>query len=428
MHNTKIIVSDTSIRLTDVEIPSKDVADFFRARGAAIWEETLIEALQIGVFCLERAQTTQDTEFVKRQVETLLTKVERAVKEIPAATETALVAKIGCGDGQVLAPIDSLVKRISSTVTGRIEDVRKLLEEEIDPAKETTTLGNALRKLKDLLDPARNDSIQATLKSSLETVTSESGALTKAVEASAARAVKPLADEVERLARQIQAQEEVTAALEQTTAKGVRYKEQTVGRLQRWAAFADAEVHHVGGDNRPGDIVVDFISADSVEPALRVVVEVRDLSSRKGRKAISSDLSAAMSERNASAGLYVSKTPNGLAKEIGDWAEGKSTGGRWVACVDEHLVTAVRFLAAWERLSTLKAAAPEVDADSIETQLRQVRTSLDRVKTISRRVTEVKSGADGIQTEAEAIRDEVRAALSEIEDAIRRVTVALDAT
>ena len=282
-----------------------------------------------------------------------------------------------------------------------------------------------MRKLKDLLDPERKDSIQSTLKSAVESVTSESGALARAVEAAAGRAVKPVADEVERLAKQIHGEEEAAAALEETTAKGEPYEVAVVTRLQRWAAFAGAEVHHVGPDNKPGDVVVDF-GGDPAGCRLKIVVEARHRGNPVGRKAISDNLSSAMDERNANAGVYVSATSDGLAKEIGDWAEGQSSKGRFVACLNEHLVTAVRFLAAWERLSSLKAGAAKVDAASIEAQLQRVRTSLSRVTTISGKVTQVKSSADSIQSEAEAIRNEIREALAEIEEALRSVARAAE--
>ena len=45
-------------------------------------------------------------------------------------------------------------------------NVRSVLTQEIDPFKETTTLGKALKTLRNLLDAKRNDSVQSMLEQS----------------------------------------------------------------------------------------------------------------------------------------------------------------------------------------------------------------------------------------------------------------------
>ena len=418
MEDEKVVVGPAGIRLTNLDVPSKDVADFFRDKEPEARVELLIRSLEVGVFCLERAQTAQDTEFVKRQVQMLLADVAAAVKGIPAATQEALIEKIGSEKGQVLEPVATLVNQVSSSLTARVKEVQELLSHDIDPDKESSTLGAALKKIRDLLDPNRNDSIQGSLKSAVDSTTSDSGTLATAVSKAAEKAIKPLADRVAELTREIRGQEEAAEALEMTTAKGAPYEEKVVAALQRWASVAGGEVHHVGGDNRPGDVLVELTNCDA-SGLTRVVVEARHRGSPKGRKQVTDEVRKSMAERGAGAAIYVSCTPDGFAKEIGEWAEGECEHGKFVACTHDHLITAIRFLIVQERLAALRAASPEVDATSIEAQIQRVRTSLARVTNISRKVTDVRSGVDAIQTEAEAIRDEVRGALAEIEEALR---------
>src|SRR5262245_4860336 len=98
-----------------------------------------------------------------------------------------------------------------------------------------------------------------------------------------------------------------------------------------------------------------------------------------GRQAISNCMNEAMAKRRANSAIYVGKTRVGLAKEIGEWAEGSCEAGRWVACTHEHLVTALRFLMAQDRLQQLRTSGPAVDASSIESQIQRIRTSLGRL-------------------------------------------------
>lgn len=64
--NKSIVILDQGLRITDLEVRRKDVADFLRSADCEETEPTLIQAIEVGVFCLERARMGQDTEFVRR--------------------------------------------------------------------------------------------------------------------------------------------------------------------------------------------------------------------------------------------------------------------------------------------------------------------------------------------------------------------------
>jgi len=420
MSDKRIEISEGVVRVINIEIRKKDIADFLLAVPEADRHSVFIQALEVGIFCLERARTSQDTEFVKRQVESLLSQVEKATQSIPGRVEEALIEKIGSNEGQILAPIKSAVNDTAKALQDRVKDVRELLFQEVDPSKETTTLGKALRTLRDILDPRRSDSVQAVVETAISRVTTEDGALAKSVKAVVSESVKPLADEVTKLAMEIRGQEAAEEALAQTSAKGATYEEEVVARLQSWAQVTGAEIHHVGPDNRPGDVLTKVSTSSMAPIAPNIVIEVRDRQSAKGRRAISDDLTDAMIERDAGAAIYLSRSSDGLAKEIGEWAEGETERGPWVACTDEHLITAVRFLIVLERLRELRSITPEVDAGSVLAQIQRIRMSVERVKNINRLVTEVQDGGNAIKSEAEELRDDIRDALAAIEELFRQ--------
>jgi hypothetical protein len=164
--------------------------------------------------------------------------------------------------------------------------------------------------------------------------------------------------------------------------------------------------------------LITFTDSSPVGTDLVVVIEVRDRQSPAGRKAISDTMETAMAERGASAGIYLSRTPAGLAAEIGGWAEGDVDRGSWVATTDSSLLMAIRFLVVQERLQAKKEAAEQVDVDVVRAQLRRIRTSLDRVRNINRHVTAGTSSFSTIRGEAEALRDDVMSSIRAIEEAI----------
>jgi hypothetical protein len=416
-----IEVEEYSVRVVDIEIPVKEVADFFRTVPIGEREFTLVKAVEVGVLCLERGQTAQDTDFVKRRISELLTQVEGAVTGIPQRAEEALLQKIGSDEGQVLHPIKAVIDQASSETTRRINELKGLLAEDLDPKNAKSTLGSALQSLRDLLNPKNTESIQAVLDQAVARTTSESGVLAKVVKIQVEEALRPLATEIDSLAKEIRGKEAAAEAIQQTTLKGTPYEQNVIQALQGWARVAGAEIHHVGADNQPGDIVISVRGDGLIPEPISVVVEARDRGSRAmGRKAISSEMAVKMAERNVNAGIFLARTQDGLSVgEIGEWAEGANEYGPWVACTHEHLVTAVRFLIVQRRLSILREVAPEIDSVAVEKQLKNIHTSLGRVRTIKTKLTELGGCADAIGEQAEHLRSEIKEALGSIEDTLR---------
>lgn len=399
---------------------SPDVACFLNGFGQnerALWAQ---RAIEVGAHCLERASTAKDNEATKRHIDRLIHETKTAVIGIPNAIQNELLKKVGSGDGQVLKPIVDAAGTISRDMVNRITDLKQLYGTDLDPAKDSSTLGKALRSLADLLNPQRKDSVQGRVEEAVGKVTGENGALSKAVKIVVAEAVEPLAKEMKSLTLEIRGREAADQAVMQTIEKGVPFEEWVFASLQPWAKSAGAHLDHVGGDNRPGDIVVGLPDLTGAGAPVRVVVEVRDRQNAVGRKAVAADLSQKMAERSANAGIYLSHTAAGLGREIGDWADGECDAGPWVATVPEHLQSAIRWLAVIVNLKARSAHDTKVDAAQVTGQLQRARTAIDRMKNIRRKANQVRDAADEINSEADAVRDEVRDALASIEEVLRK--------
>ncbi|REJ92333.1 MAG: hypothetical protein DWQ34_13165 [Planctomycetota bacterium] len=414
-----IDVTGDVVTVHNFRVRNQDVADYLTPLPDDDRPLALTRAIEVGVFCLERASASKDTEFVKRHIERLLSETETKVSGIPQAVHDRLINKVGTGDGQVLKPILDATTTVAKSVNDRIVEVKQLFADELDPGKDSSSLGKSLKTLGNLLDPNRKDSVQGSLESAITKVTGEDGQLAKAVKLVVADAIKPLKEEVDSLAKEIRGQEAAEEAVMQTIAKGTPYEEEVVVQVQPWAREVGAEVEHVGSDNRPGDVVVTITSTSVAATGLKIVIEARDRQSPMGRKAVADELTTKMSERGATAGIYLSKSQAGLAREIGEWAEGECDLGPWIATTHEHLRTALRLLIALHRVRTLRSESPEFDGSLVECQIERIRTALKRVTSINRKVTDVRSSADDISSEATTLRDEIREALLSIEDAIR---------
>src|SRR5712691_8141738 len=91
------------IHVVDLEVPGKPVAEYFNGLPMDARELALVQAVEVGVFCLERASGVRDLDFVRSQVDGLLTAVEKMVREIPVTVGESLLEKLGTNDGQALA-------------------------------------------------------------------------------------------------------------------------------------------------------------------------------------------------------------------------------------------------------------------------------------------------------------------------------------
>jgi len=83
-------------------------------------------------------------------------------RSIPPAGKN-LRRQIGADDGQVLSPVKKLVNEASSETVRRINDLKTLLSEDLDPKSAKSVLGAALQTLRDFLNPKNTESIQNVL-------------------------------------------------------------------------------------------------------------------------------------------------------------------------------------------------------------------------------------------------------------------------
>jgi hypothetical protein len=352
-----------------------------------------------------------------RRAAELLREIESKVGAIPDKLEQQLIEKLGVEDGEVLRPVVDAVTRASRATTDKLVEVK----EQLDPTKDDNCLGRALRTLGDLLDADRTDSVQGRLDAAVTSIIGSDGPLVKTVKAAVTEAVNPLKERVDVLAREVHGKEAAEEAVAETTRKGAPFEELVVRDLQPWAETIGAELCHVGGDSRKGDITVTLTGTSIASTDLCIVIEARNRRRAMGGKAISEDLSEKMVERGANAAIYLCRGPDGLGAEIGEWGEGVTAQGPWVATTLEHLRAALRFLIAMHKVRSIRESMPEVDVSFIESQIKRIRTAVKALSTIKRKTTDIEGLTTDIATVAKTVREEVGDALFALEEALRRV-------
>jgi len=213
----------------------------------------------------------------------------------------------------------------------------------------------------------------------------------------------------------------VESVLEQTIAKGATYEEAVVVELQDWAKLCGAEVHYVGKENKPGDILIKLTPHSIAATELSIIIEARNRpSDRWGRKAISQQLAKAMALHEAKAAIFLSRTRQGLAAEVGEWAEGVCSQGIWVATTHELLTVAIKFLIVRQQLAAQQAFNSKLDCNAIESQIIRIQSSLDYITKINTDLTALEENTQGIRNKAKAMKTEICSALTSISEALSK--------
>jgi hypothetical protein len=417
----QIEVLDDSIIIQNLEIRLLDAVYFLQQIPENEQKAACINAFEIGFFCLQRVHHFDDVEFVKREFDYLLAELQKAVAIIPQALERNLASKIGIENGQLLAPMQSQINLTRAVIAEQLESVKNLFQQEIDISQDTSSLGAVMNKIQNLLDPARIDSIQGVFIESLKNVTTESGVLAKSVKTVVEEAMKPLADEVEKLSQQIREQELVESVLQQSILKGGIYEEIVLAELQKWAKTCGAEISYVGDENRPGDILIKLTSNSVVGIDITIILEARNRESQRwGRTKISRHLESAMARYEANAAIFLSHSIRGLGKDIGEFGQGECQYGFWVATHHDMMNIAIQVLILRQQLTSQQTFNSQIDGATIESQVQRIESSLRHITQINTLLTNMEKNTEGIRDSAKELRKEIRSSLEAITQAISK--------
>jgi hypothetical protein len=323
-----VVIQDNAVRIVDLVLSNPDVVQYFRQTEEPERERTAVRALELGVFCLQRAQLGSSLDFVRGEVDKLIGSVRGAISAAPDDLREKLSGESGplkmieaklvevrqlftdnldpnsqrTTLGQALARLrdlldpnrdDSVQKRLDAAIgsipqelrsrlTGdsgpltmigsKLDEVKQLFTDNLDPNSQRATLGQALARLRDLLDPSRDDSVQKRVDTAISSIAEVDGKLAEAVKKAAQDGTKTLRERVDALINKLEREEGAAEALAETPEKGYEFEEELKPMIQNWASVAGAEPEHVGPNNLPGDFVLTLRDTSLGAAQLRMVL------------------------------------------------------------------------------------------------------------------------------------------------------------
>jgi len=388
-----IHITDQAIRIDGLQVAIPEVHRWFadQLKGGCSpdnMDNLARRCLHLGVLSMERAQGASSVDFVRAEVETMLTRLSKE-----------LAKQIGTDDGQVLAPVQR-----------KVDEVQALLREDLNPHKD----GSVLFNLRAMLDPNRTDSIQGMLTSVLRDLGDREKPLAKSLQLMMEDTLKPVLERLKSL-------EGDKTLKEGSTLKGYAFEDEIEEALGQWQKQADASIERVGGDNDTGDFLVTMRDPLDPQLSLLIVVEVKDRQNPIGRKQIGDKMRVAIEARSAGAGVWVCRSAEGFAKEIHDWSEGTlEDGSPWTACTVQHMISALRWTYIQWRWNRVRSERVELDAAVIAKSVRSMRDRMKELRTINTQAGQIHSAADLISVASGTLKKSIEEELSRMEEELRK--------
>jgi len=425
----KITISNNDVLIREFNVNSPDFAQYLQTFPEEEYEDVTKKVIEVGAYCLMRVSQKKDIDFVEKMMTESVSKVENALEEVIGEVEKRFISAVSGEESEIRTKLLELVRNAGAVAHEKISEVKELYREQIDPNQPHSSISlikSKLEEVKGLLDPSRIDSVPQTIKKAIADVSGENGAMALSITNLLNKSLLPIKEEIERMSRQIFAdevgKEMVDEALSHTTVKGDSFEETCTDLLQKWSKFSGAEVNHVGDDKKPGDIIVTVPVIGFTEKPYSVVIEAKDDERQVGRKAISKDITQKIQERSADAGIYVKKNSEQFAREVGDWAEGTTAFGPFIATTKENMITAVRFLITQFQITQIKNRQSKVDVTVIVEQIQRIRDALRSITSINSNLTKINNAGDSIRQDVSTLREDIESSIREIERACAEVS------
>jgi hypothetical protein len=371
-----IIPSEITISLTD-----KDLQDYLVKISSEDIKSEILGLIKIGLMCVTRTNANNEIDFWEKKSQELQTNLLRKTEEVINKDFLQAIKKqLGIKDGQLLAPI-----------ANQVETTSKFIDKAL--ASNETRIKAAVSEFNSSLTD---------------------GTLTESFSKLLVKELSPLITEIRALNYHVIEQKGEESIKGSTTLKGKEYEQHILGQVQTWARCNKFKVENVGIDNRPGDIVV-----ESLSEKIKIAIEVKDISTRKGHSVLTREMGQVIQERKATIAIFLCKTINGLAKEIGSYGEGVSDNIKWVATTGESLEVALNHCLVEERLRLANEKNPNItNAKKVKENLELAKTLIGTMSQHYRSITEIQNAATTLESSLRKTNAEVLRALNTANDLV----------
>jgi len=402
-----IEVGDNKVVISGVTIENQDLATYLSTFDSAenkTW--AFIDLVNFALYVKKLAGSTLETETVKKAA-------EMAVQKLNGVTDIA-------------------TQKLDGTVASVMQTIKTSTDQLINP--ETGVIATKLKEITELINEDSNDSLKALL--SPQDAQTPLGQLLTSLTTALNTHVTGIKTDIGRvnelLSSHIGAQEKKKELYANSREKGGDLEEILDVIIQREAAVHADDARYTGdtaspsGDN-VGDEVVTLNGAVTGNAEVNIVWEAKtdktykDAKGRLKRDKVANELNAAMDNREAICGIFVSDA-RGLDLEVQPiWQEFEGNKLAIVIDTDNPDERLVRMAYLWARSYAIRSTAPEdieFDTEAIERVINNLEREFSTLKQLKDAHTPIRKNIEKAEKFVEDFEEQIDELLEELRDLI----------
>lgn len=389
-------LGENQIQIHELTIRDDVLVEFLDEFDDGRREDAVIRALKVGAATLQLAETSKDLEYVKREFESMQESFEGEIDDV----QTELQEKFG-DDGRVSHILESHFGD-DGTLRSHIEDA--FGEDGIFSERLDEELGEDGERIQRALDPDREGTPTYRLKQALR-------------------------DEINELRDKLTEEEAEAEVRQRTTLKGEDFEE-NVRELLDDLVYQTPHSYEYTGETEGeltgrdvGDFVITLGDTDQ-----RIVVEAKSEQDYTV-PTIKEEMEAAIENRAADYGIFVSECASYLPKKVGFLDEfdreflAVSVSQNEDDEVDPRLF---RIGYNWAKMRAAQAAVDagnEVDPVVVHSKVEEITATIERFQNVKKKCTNIKSSANGIESDLDEIADDVNQHLNDVRAELSKADV-----
>ncbi len=101
-----ITLREDGLIIDRLDVPHREVRDFVAAASEAERDALIVQAVRLGVFCMAHTVVAEDTEYVRREVDRVMARVEAVSLGVTAEAERLIREKVGAVQAAIAPMLD----------------------------------------------------------------------------------------------------------------------------------------------------------------------------------------------------------------------------------------------------------------------------------------------------------------------------------
>jgi Uncharacterized protein conserved in bacteria (DUF2130) len=395
-----------------------------RAESGQAASDTVAKAIEIGARVLDREEVAAEVDYVKREFERLAGEHREQLEAKNAEAAERIENEIRRAFGS-----EEMEGALGAALEGHSSELSEQLAALFDEGRDTAVQAKIKQTLEerdqafldrlsaeDELNPLRP--LLATVRTWAKERREDQDARDQKLEQKLDEVLK----EAARLAGIQRGSEELEAAIEAGTQKGLAFEDVVHEEIERIASGRGDAAHHVGAisneaGSKKGDTLVEIGGADG-PPRARVVFEAKD--KKLSRNDAWQELDAELEGRDANFAVLVVSGESKLPARTQELHEYQ--GNKMVVVFDKEaldpLALELVYRYACARALMGSEAELELDASGVSALVERAAAALKRGKGVRDSLTRAQQGIDGARDGFDSIVGDVEACLNGVEQLI----------